>query len=344
MRVYFGPQCEWRISVAMSSALLDCLATPVRALVWLGRQGTRALAALVFIGILAPPIGEVLKPFVTEAIFLLLCISFMRVDTTALRLQLRRPGVVIAATAWTMLGVPLIFGIGCVATGFDKQSPDLFLGIMLHAVASPMMAAPAVAALMGLDSTLVLITLVTGTVLVPLTAPLFEYVFFGAALALSPLALGVKLLAILAGSFCVAVAIRRIVGVAAIERYREPIDGLNILIMMVFVTAVMGTVAGSFSADPLEVMGVLMFAFAAVFAILGLTMLIFRRIGHEQALALGLMVAQRNMGLMLAATEGVLPGMTWLYFALCQFPTYLAPQLLRPLARKNWSERPVVRL
>ncbi len=32
------------------------------------------------------------------------------------------------------------------------------------------------------------------------------------------------------------------------------------------------------------------------------------------------MVSQRNMGLMLAATNGVLPGTTWLYFALSQFP------------------------
>jgi hypothetical protein len=37
---------------------------------------------------------------------------------------------------------------------------------------------------------------------------------------------------------------------------------------------------------------------------------------------------------MLAATDGVLPGTTWLYFALCQFPIYLSPQLLKPLVRR----------
>ena len=46
------------------------------------------------------------------------------------------------------------------------------------------------------------------------------------------------------------------------------------------------------------------------------------------------MVSQRNMGLMLAATEGVLPGTTWLYFAMSQFPIYLSPQLLKPLANR----------
>jgi BASS family bile acid:Na+ symporter len=46
------------------------------------------------------------------------------------------------------------------------------------------------------------------------------------------------------------------------------------------------------------------------------------------------MVSQRNMGLMVAATDGILPGLTWLYFAMSQFPIYLAPQLLKPIATR----------
>lgn len=305
----------------------------VRAAAWIGRQGTRALAALVFIGIAVPPVGALLRPLVTEAIFLLLCVSFMRVDAAALRLHLRRPGIVLAATAWTIIAVPALVGLACVGAGIDKAVPDLFLGLMLQTVASPMMAAPALASLMGFDATLVLITLVVGTALVPFTAPLFAYVFFGAELTLSPLALGIKLFAILAGSLAVAAAIRRFAGAAAIERHREPIDGVNILLMLVFVTAVMGGVAGSFLANPALVLGLLAFAFAMFFAQLGLTVLIFRRLGREHALALGLMVSQRNMGLMLAATAGALPAATWLYFALSQFPIYITPLLLRPVAR-----------
>jgi len=317
----------------MSAALLKYTTMPVQALAWLGRQGTRAVAAIVFIGILTPPLGALLKPLVTEAIFLLLCISFMRVDLAALRRHMRRPGIVLAATAWSTLVVPALVGGICVATGFDKATPDLYLGLMLQCVASPMMASPAVVALMGLDATLVLIALVTGTALVPFSAPLFAYVFFGALLTLSPLALGLKLFAILAGSLLVAMLIRRVVGAAAIERHREPIDGVNILLMLIFVSAVMGTVAGSFLADPLQVIAMLIFAFAVFFALLGSTVLIFRKLGRQQALALGLMVSQRNFGLMLAATQGALPAATWLYFALAQFPMYVTPQLLRPMAR-----------
>ena len=323
----------------MPVTLQKSLAIPVQALAWLGGHGTRAIAVLVFIGIVVPTIGRAFEPFVTGAIFLLLCISFMRMDTLALRCYLRRPGIILAATGWTTFVVPLIFGVSCLATGLDKHSPDLFLGLMLQSVASPMMAAPALAALMGLDTTLVLITLVTSTLLVPLTAPLFAYVFFDAALTLSPLALGQKLFALLAGSLFVAVAVRRFVGIAAIRRHKRAIDGLNILLMLVFVTAVMAVVAGSFLADPLNVIGLAMFAFAVFFTVFGLTILLFCSIGREHALALGLVVSQRNLGLMLAATDGALPGLTWLYFALCQFPIYLSPQLLKSLVQTKVEAR-----
>jgi hypothetical protein len=311
--------------------LRNIVARAAQALAWLGRQGTRAIAALVFIGLAVPRAGEILKPYVAEAIFVLLCLSFMRVELSALRAHMRRPGLVLAATGWTMIGVPFTSGTIAVAAGLDVQSPDLLLSLMLQAVASPMMASPALAAVMGLDSTLVLITLVTSTALVPITAPLFAYTFLGTALSLSPLGLGLKLLAILAGSVLVAATIRWTFGGGAVERHARELDGLTVLFLFVFVAAVMGNVAGSFIADPIKVVELALLAFAVFFTLLGVTALIFRSAGYGRAMALGLMVSQRNMGLMLAATDGVLPGTAWSYFALSQFPIYLSPQLLKPM-------------
>ena len=76
--------------------------------------------------------------------------------------------------------------------GSTNSSPGLFLALMLQGMASPMMASPALAALMGLDATLVLVTLVTATALVPFTASLFASLFLGGMLSISPLALGAK--------------------------------------------------------------------------------------------------------------------------------------------------------
>ncbi|HLJ01774.1 MAG TPA: Na+-dependent transporter [Bradyrhizobium sp.] len=309
-------------------------AAPVRALLWLGGQGTRAIAALVFIGIAVPSAGALLKPYVTEAIFVLLCASFLRVDLTLLRDYLRRPRLVFAATAWTMLAVPAMTGAAWSFAGLDRISPDLYLALMLQAVASPMMASPALAAVMGLDSTLVLVTLVISTGLVPLTAPLFAFAFLGTALTLSPLMLGLKLLAILTGALLVASAIRWSMGGEAIKRHARMIDGITILFLFVFVSAVMGNVAGGFLSDPIRAVKLTLLAFVVFLALMGVTAMTFRKAGHARAMALGLMVAQRNMGLMLAATDGVLPGTTWLYFAFSQFPIYLSPQLLKPIVRR----------
>jgi predicted Na+-dependent transporter len=174
---------------------------------------------------------------------------------------------------------------------------------------------------------------------VPITAPLLAYAFFGTALTLSPLALGLKLLTMLVGSLLVAAAIRWTMGAAAIRRHALAIDGFNILVLFVFVAAVMGTVVGSFLVDPLNAIALTVLAFVVFFILLGVTTLVFRKLGHERALALGFMVSQRNMALMLAATDGVLPGMAWLYFALSQFPIYLSPQLLKPILRKSMATR-----
>lgn len=107
----------------MSPALKPVFALPLRGLTWLGSQGTRAVAAVVFIAAAVPSLGALLRPYVTEAILILLCISFMRVDLAALCGHLRRPALVATATAWTTIGVPLIVGLTAHATGSPTARP-----------------------------------------------------------------------------------------------------------------------------------------------------------------------------------------------------------------------------
>lgn len=306
----------------------------VAILAWLGRQGTRAVAALVVISVAFPFIGAMLRPYLTAAVFLLLSIAFLRVDIMALKAYVHRPAIVLAATAWTSIAIPILFGVSSLVAGLDKRAPDLFLGLMLQAVASPMMAAPALAALMGLDATLVLVTLIASTALVPFIAPLFTLLFVGARLCISPLLLATKLLAILAGAALLAFAMRRIYGRTTIERQKESLNGLNVLVLFVFVAAVMENVGARFFASPLTTMALAGFSFVMFFAVLFLTALLFLPAGRERALALAFMASQRNMGLMLAGTGGTLPDLTWLYFALSQFPIYLSPQFLQSITRR----------
>mgnify|MGYP001214236397 CR=1 FL=1 len=220
------------------------------ALAWLGRQGTRAIAALAMIGIAVPAIGELLQPVFTLAVIVLLSIAFLRLDIVRLRHALRRPALVIAATAWTLLAIPLLIGGAGLALGLDGTAPALFLGVTLHAVASPMVAAPAFAALMGLDATLVLFALVASTMAIPLTAPLLAQFFIGPAANLSLGSLGLGLFAILGVSALAAAAIRRFASLRAIEGYKDEINGVNVVFLFAFVAVTTRGVQASFRADP----------------------------------------------------------------------------------------------
>ena len=75
-------------------------------------------------------------------------------------------------------------------------------------------------------------------------------------------------------------------------------------------------------------------AFALSLGMLVVTALVFLRAGRARAFAIGLIAANRNVGLMLAATGFAVPDLAWLFFALAQFPIYLLPHLLKPLARR----------
>jgi hypothetical protein len=49
---------------------------------------------------------------------------------------------------------------------------------------------------------------------------------------------------------------------------------------------------------------------------------------------IGLLAGFRNIGLVMATLGPSLSDLAWFYFALVQFPIYLMPVLLQPLARR----------
>lgn len=305
-----------------------------RPLAALGRQGARAVAVLVFLGIVVPPLSELLRPFVTEAVFVLLCLAFARVELTTAAEHLRRPRLVLAAIIWTSIVIPCLFALTLTAFTVDTRSPDLFLGLALQGVTSPTMAAPALAALIGLDATVVLFALIGSSVLLPVTAPAFAHYLLDASFTIPPLELGARLFGLLAGSAAIGLIVRRLVGAANISRYSDEIDGINILVLFIFIVALMGGVGSRLLDEPLFVLGLTALTFFIFGIIFILTCLIFAAMRQGHSLSIAFMAAQRNTGLMIAGTAGSLPEVTWLYFALTQVPIYMSPYLLGPVVRR----------
>jgi len=64
------------------------------------------------------------------------------------------------------------------------------------------------------------------------------------------------------------------------------------------------------------------------------TWLALRSVAPAERLVLGYATGQRNMGLLIAALGADTPATTFLFFALAQFPVYVGPQIIKPLAAR----------
>jgi hypothetical protein len=308
------------------------------ALAWLGRQGTRALAASIFLGLAVPPLAAYVKPYLGETVFVLLLFSYLRTDPTEFRRYVRSPALPIVTALWVMVALPLLFGAAYVAFGI-KGMPALFTIMILQIAITPITSSAAFAALMGLDVAFSLVTLIICNALSPVTTVAFSYLFLGASF-FSPIELGIKLFLFFAAAGAIAYAIRRIAGQAWIERQKEPIDGLNVIAVFVFAIAAMESVPRNVIADPLFALELLALAIVVSGAQIALSMLAFWRIGIDRGLVIGFLAGFRNIGLAMAALGSTLPDVAWFYFALVQFPIYLMPVLLHPLARRSGQRAP----
>jgi BASS family bile acid:Na+ symporter len=306
----------------------------IAGLAWLGRQGTSALALSVFFGIALPPLAALFKHVFVEALLCLLALAFLRVEPASLRGQFRRPGLVIAASLWTMVAVPLVMCGAVILLGLPQTSPALYLALVLQAVAPPVIGSPALAALMGLDAALSLATLIVSMAVTPVTVPILIALFADASAEVSALALAARLIGMLGGAWLAAYLIRAWKGQEFIDRNREPIDGLSVVALFVFAIGLMDGVGANILARPALVAALTITVFALTAVLIVTTCLVMHRAGRSAALALGLAVGSRNMGLMVAAAGGAVPELTWLYFAVAQFPIYTLPHLLKPLVHR----------
>jgi predicted Na+-dependent transporter len=306
---------------------------PLRGLAWLGRQGTRAIAVSLAVGIAFPPLAAALKPVFGASVFCLMVLAFLRVEPDALRQVFSRPRLVLSASLWIMVAVPLIccplfrwFGLAA----FGREG--LLTGLVLQVAAPPVLSATAFSAILGLDAAVSLATLIVTTAITPLTAPIFVALFAGG-LSIDPVALALRLAAFLGGAFVIALLLRRWLGGERVAALRYEIDGASVITLMIFGIASMDGVTARTIAEPTLIVAMATLAFALALGLFAATALIFRAAGWERALAVGFSGGHRNMGIMLAVA-GAAPDLAWIYFATYQFPVYLAPLIISPLVAR----------
>lgn len=298
----------------------------------IGRQGTRAVAASIFLGLAVPPLASAAKPLLVPCVVVLLVLSFMRTDVRQLG-NVRQAVLLGAALVWVMGVLPAVLGL-VVNHVLPPSDNGVMLALVLQAAAPPIMSTPAFAALLCIEPAVSLGLMLLALCVTPFIAPLMVSAFTDGALALNGFDLALRLGILLSVTTGVGFGLRALLGTGRLARWNDHFNGINVLVLLVLAVAFMDGVTYRFLADPALVLTIALVAAGVTLVAFCATFLLFRRVGEGQDLMLAFAAGNRNLGLLVAATGGLLPDTTWLYVALAQFPIYLLPYLLRPLAAR----------
>jgi hypothetical protein len=144
--------------------LLDVLAL-------IGRYGTQGFVASIFLGLALPGFAATARPLLSACIFTFITLTFARADLSIIRRILRQPRRLAIACLW-LIGAPaLLIAAALTLAGRDSLDPGMVLGLAIIAAAPPILSGSAVAALLGIEPSLLLSATVITTVLAPAISP-----------------------------------------------------------------------------------------------------------------------------------------------------------------------------
>ncbi|MGY3441465.1 BASS family bile acid:Na+ symporter [Bradyrhizobium sp. USDA 4473] len=295
-------------------------------------RGPTLLIIGVLAGLALPALADAVRPLMAAAIFVLVLGTFVQTDGAAFRRALRRPLVWLLLPALAMLACPLAVGFAARGAGLRTE---LIVALVLSVCAPPSSGTAAVARMLGFDATVPLAVTLLSMVLAPVTVPLIAAGFAG--LALDPLALAVRLALLVGGAGAVALLLRQ-KAAAELARRSRSIDTLVLASLLLFAIATMAGVRAQIETQPIAAATCIGLAFACNLALQGFGVLLTP--GNLAArLTSGLVLGNRNVGLIWSAMGAAVSPMTALFFAATQFPIYMTPRLIELLVRRARKEQ-----
>lgn len=301
----------------------------VRFLEWSARNGGALLGYGIFVGVLLPPLAAATRDVVTPVVACLMTLVLLRVDFGQVLGYLRRPLLVAALLAWVLLACPLIVFALVRLLGLEGA---LAAAVVIMATGCAATSSPAFARMVGLDGEISLVVAVLSTLLIPFTAPPLALGLLGLDLAISMSGLMARLALVVGLPLVISVVIRRLAGPVRLATYGRSVDGAVVLLVVLYGFGVMDGLQATILADPMWVAGGVALAFAGNFGLNLLTSLVFLKpAGARVALSAGLLSGNRNTALYLAVLPAATDPGILMFFALCQFPLFLSPVLLRPI-------------
>ena len=299
-----------------------------RVLDYLGRHATLFLAGGAVLGLLLPQLAALARPLLVLGLVLPLIIALVRLDWGALAAYAQRPVLVAAIVAWMLVISPVMMWL---ALKLFQLPAALVQALVLMAAAAPIVSCAALSLIMGLDAALAVVVVVAATALMPFSLPVVGLALLGLKIDIDLATFMLRLVLIVGGAFAGALVVRRFVPREKLEANARVLDGASVAILLIFIFAIMDGVAAVALARPGYVILVTLAAFAANITLQALGAAVALKLGLRQALTVGFMTGNCNMGLVMVALADKADFDVIVFFAMAQLPMYMLPALLRPV-------------
>ena len=287
------------------------------------------LAVVISIGAVAPPLANALEPLAFPALFLLLVFSLSLLDDRPERILGKIDMLSVKIVIWQLFAVPAVVLLLSFATAMPSE---LRMILLISATASSVFASPAIVHILGLDTFLATRSMVLSTLLMPVSLLLFG-VIAGAL----PLELAIS-------EYLFRVGIFLIVPLVLSSVWRRFAESLapkkrasvsvwsywgSIAALSVFGIGVLVPIHEAWGHDFTRVVVYTGVAILFGFVVFGMSVTLFVRSGFKRSNTAGMLGAARNVGLSFAILGPTIGAEVALYVAVCQFPIFLMPVILR---------------
>jgi predicted Na+-dependent transporter len=276
-------------------------------------------------------IAAAARPLLWPLAVALLMLALARTDWMRLSSLLRRPGLAVVLALLNLIAVPLVVWPIWQALGLW---PGLIAALCLSAMAPGIISAATTATFLRLDSSLALLLTLFTNFLVPFTLPPLALWLLDLDLRISLVDLSLRLALIVALALAGAIVIRRFLG-SRLAEAGTTLDGLSVVVLMVFAIPLMDGVMARALAEPVKLAGFVAGAFGGMILcnlVMAAGLLPF--LDRRTALTAGYCSGGRHNALLMAVLPASADADIFLFIAAVQFPIYLMPTLLQPLYRR----------
>ncbi|MEM7545770.1 MAG: hypothetical protein AAF367_09565 [Pseudomonadota bacterium] len=217
---------------------------------WIGARARWVMVWGAFAGLAFPDGAAALRPYLPFFVAMVYALAMLRIDPIAVLRRLTSPRPALIALCQVTLLLVVTPVIAFAVARLLSLGPDYEAALVYTFAAPPIASAAAMCLIIGFHGGRALEITILASLVMPVAGPLVAEILLGSALDISPLALGLRMAAMILGGFAAAMVGRYLMGVERIARNAPALDGVAALGFLLFIMPVFDGVRDTIIAMP----------------------------------------------------------------------------------------------